>query len=126
MQTFTFTDAQFMSAKEKESVLRSWKRFVKALGNCKFDKFSGGDYSEFPEDLRQPFSIRLYKHLSLHCGGFIAHYNIYGFLGARFGTPSLAQETLKQMRDYPTLPDYADIHKAMLAELDGLPNRLRA
>jgi hypothetical protein len=54
------TDTKFMSAKEKDQVLRAWQRFLK--GGCKFSQFTKA----------------LYSHLTQHCS-FIAHYNRNGF-----------------------------------------------
>ena len=60
-----FTDAQFMTAREKELVLKDWERFLRhGLARAQFTK-------------------RLYEHLHLHCG-FIAHYNIHGFYSEYF------------------------------------------
>jgi hypothetical protein len=60
-----FTDAQFMTAKEKTLVLKNWRTFLKY-------------------GLKQEhFTKRLYQHLHLHCG-FIAHYNIHGFYSTYF------------------------------------------
>jgi len=60
-----FTNAQFMTAREKELVLKNWERFLR-LGLRKAH-----------------FTRRLYEHLHLHCG-FIAHYNIHGFYSEYF------------------------------------------
>jgi hypothetical protein len=65
MQKYAFQDAKFMTAREKELVLKAWIRFLK-------------------HGLRwQDFSHWLYKHLHLHCG-FIAHYNRLGFYETYF------------------------------------------
>jgi hypothetical protein len=56
MKQYRFRDAEFMSAREKELVLKSWVRFLK----------HGMRYEDF--------SRRLYEHLHLHCH-FIAHYD---------------------------------------------------
>ena len=62
-----FTDARFMTAKEKELVLRNWNTFLK-------------------NGLKEEgFAKRLYNHLHLHCG-FIAHYNLHGFYSTYFET----------------------------------------
>ena len=58
-------DTEFMTAKEKEHVLKDWESFLKS--NFK----------------RQYFKERLYKHLILHCS-FIAHYDINGFYSTYF------------------------------------------
>jgi len=65
MQTYAFHDTEFMSAREKELVLKAWVRFLK-------------------HGLRsEDFSRRLYDYLHLHCG-FIAHYNRRGFYDEYF------------------------------------------
>src|SRR5579862_5379428 len=61
-----FCDERFMSAHDKEIVLRDWIRFLKH--GCKF----------------QQFTKALYEHLTLHCS-FIAHYNRLGFHEFYFG-----------------------------------------
>ena len=65
MKQYRFRDAEFMSAREKELVLKSWVRFLK----------HGVRYEDF--------SHRLYEHLHLHCQ-FIAHYNRAGFYQTYF------------------------------------------
>src|SRR6266852_541408 len=62
---YAFHDARFMSAREKELVLKAWVRFLK-------------------RGLRlEDFTDRLYQHLHLHCS-FIAHYNRTGFYAEYF------------------------------------------
>ena len=57
---YKFKDTKFMSAEEKEKVLKNWERFIARFqGKC--------------------FTKRLYDHLHLHCS-FIAHYNRLGFM----------------------------------------------
>jgi len=53
-------DAEFMTAREKEKVLKQWETFLK--NGCRRDLFT------------KP----LYHHLTRHCS-FIAHYDIQGF-----------------------------------------------
>lgn len=65
MQKHSFRDAEFMSRREKDLVLKAWVRFLK--GGLRF-----GD-----------FSRRLYEHLHLHCQ-FIAHYDRAGFYQTYF------------------------------------------
>ena len=60
-----FKDAEFMTAKEKELVLKNWKTFLRH--GLK----------------RQHFTKRLYEHLHLH-SGFIAHYSKDGFYSTYF------------------------------------------
>jgi len=63
--TYTFSDSEFMSAREKELVLKAWVRFLKhGLRSADFTK-------------------RLYGHLIQHCS-FIAHYNRGGFYQTYF------------------------------------------
>jgi hypothetical protein len=62
-------DVEFMTAKEKEKVLRNWNTFIKF-------RFQ-----------RKHFTKALYNHLHLHCS-FIAHYNIDGFHSTYFSNPS--------------------------------------
>jgi hypothetical protein len=71
-----FTDAEFMTANQKTLVFNTWKRFVEAVAAGKT-----GD------ELLKHFKEPLYKHLTLHCGGFIAHYNRDGFFGTYFEEP---------------------------------------
>ena len=59
-------DAEFMTAHEKEMVLKQWKTFVK----------HGFKWSHFTN--------RLYNHLIMHCS-FIAHYSRSGFYSVYFG-----------------------------------------
>ena len=54
---YAFRDVRFLSAREKELVLKAWVRFLKR-GLCWED-----------------FTKRLYEHLHLHCS-FVAHYNV--------------------------------------------------
>ena len=111
-----FTDTEFMSAKEKELVVRQWRTFIKALIECDFDVQTGADYGYFPTCLDRPFTDRLYKHLSLN-EGFIAHYNRRGFLSARFGSRQALEETFTQLERGWVRADYRDIHQALLQEL---------
>lgn len=67
-----FRDEHFMTAAEKEKVLRAWIRFLKS--GC----------------ARTQFTEALYQHLSLHCS-FIAHFDRNGFYNFYFEriTPQL-------------------------------------
>ena len=58
-------DVKFMTAVEKEKVLRSWERFLSS--GCSKTQFSNA----------------LYQHLIMHCS-FIAHYDIHGFYSTYF------------------------------------------
>jgi hypothetical protein len=72
----TFTDAEYMTAGQKTHVFGIWKRFVAAIAAGK----TKGDLFPF-------FTQPLYHHLTLHCGGFIAHYNRLGFFDTYFEEP---------------------------------------
>jgi hypothetical protein len=65
MKQYEFRDTEFMGAREKELVLKSWVRFLK----------HGLRYEDF--------SRRLYEHLHVHCL-FIAHYDRAGFYRTYF------------------------------------------
>ncbi|MBE0426685.1 MAG: hypothetical protein IBX72_08560 [Nitrospirae bacterium] len=56
----SFTDAEWLSAEKKRSIVTQWMNFVKS--GFKPEKFTKA----------------IYEHLHLHCG-FIAHYNLRGF-----------------------------------------------
>ena len=91
-------DSQFMTAREKEKVLKQWISFIK------------NDFR------REKFSTRLYNHLYLHCG-FIANYDRDGFYSTFFVNP---QDTIiflkyfnKKASWVKTLP-YVDINSAMV------------
>jgi hypothetical protein len=114
-----FIDAEFMSAREKEMVLKQWKTFLRALKACDLSQTTGADYGYFPTELDRPFTDRLYKYLSLHCG-FIAHYNRRGFLSARFSERENIRETIKQLERDPGYGGYRDLHQAMLTELQPI------
>jgi len=70
-------DAKFMTAHEKELVLKAWTSFFK--NGLKFEHFTD----------------RLYKHLSLHCS-FIAHYDRSGFYHTYFSEPENTVTFLRQ------------------------------
>jgi hypothetical protein len=94
-----FTDVQFMTAKEKELVLKNWKTFLQH--GLK----------------KEHFTKRLYNHLHLHCG-FIAHYNIHEFYATYF---EAGQDTEKffehfcnySAQNYGANADYDDLNTAM-------------
>ena len=110
-----FTDTEFMSAQEKEKVLKHWKRFIKS-------RFARGSFTK-----------ALYKHLTLHCS-FIAHYNIDCFHDHYFTEPKQTLRFLSQFdpdynfrsveygSDYWLFdPEYIDLNSAMCEAL--LPYR---
>jgi hypothetical protein len=118
-----FTDCEFMSAKEKELVLKQWRTFLKKLIEADFLEVTSCDYGQYPSSLDKPFTERLYKHLSLHCG-FIAHYSRRGFLSSRFGNSATIQETIRQLEQGIPYPGFMDLNKAMVDSLSGLRNKL--
>lgn len=105
-------DTQFMSAAEKERVLKQWERFLK--GGLK----------------QEQFDKALYQHLINHCS-FIAHYDRAGFYSTYFETGDGIRDFLSQFdergADFNGIPnsveygmtywatgDYADINQAMI------------
>jgi len=98
-----FTDAQYMTAKDKETVLKHWKKFI-------INSFQ-----------RKDFTKQLYNHLIQHCG-YIAHFNMEGFYSVYFSSP-LGTKTFvedfsvggeyKYIQGERWLPDYKDIGEKM-------------
>ena len=101
-------DSRFMSAQEKEKVLRQWELFLKSgLSKDKFTK-------------------SLYHHLIQHCS-FIAHYDLHGFYSTYFEEGEDATQFLSQFDNrkgipasveygmiyWYTDPDYNDINSEM-------------
>jgi hypothetical protein len=94
-----FTDAEFMTAQQKEAVLKDWERFLRHRLK------------------RTHFTRNLYEHLHLHCG-FIAHYNIHGFYSTYFEAGQDIERFFEQFcsfaaRNSGTLAEYDDLHAAM-------------
>ncbi len=94
-----FTDVEFMTAKEKELVLKNWKNFLKH--GLK----------------KQHFTKRLYEHLHLHAG-FIAHYNLGTFYSTYFEAGEDTERFFKHFcihsaQNYGANIDYDDLHTAM-------------
>jgi len=94
-----FTDVEFMTAKEKELVLKHWKTFLK-YGLKK-----------------QHFTKRLYEHLHLRCG-FVANFSIYGFYSAYFEAGQDIERFFERFyshlaRSHGVNHDYDDINGAM-------------
>jgi hypothetical protein len=105
-------DSQFMSARQKRSVLRDWHRFLKS-----------GLGSEW-------FTKGLYEHLIQHCS-FIAHYDRAGFYSTYFKSGDdtvrfLSQFDQRQAKEdgipasaeygatYWAKGEYEDINRAMI------------
>lgn len=94
-----FTDVEFMTAKEKELVLKSWKTFLKHALQ------------------KQHFTKRLYEHLHLHCG-YIACYNQSGFYSAYFKAGQDIERFFEHFctytaGNYGANVDYDDLNAAM-------------
>lgn len=101
-------DVKFMTAKEKERVLRAWEGFLKS--GC----------------ARAHFSKSLYHHLMQHCS-FIAHYDINGFYSTYFDEGEDTVRFLSQFDNrngmpksveygwtyWYTDPDYGDLNSEM-------------
>jgi len=113
MTEFKFKDTKYLSAVEKQKVLRQWEAFLKS--GCHKDYFTQA----------------LYHHLTQHCS-FIAHYDRAGFFATYFVEPEDTAHFLSQFDDrkeslrgrpspisieYGTSwtngPDYEDINTAM-------------
>ena len=98
------TDVQFMTAREKELVLKAWKTFL-----------SHGLK-------RKHFTKRLYAHLHLHCG-FIAHYNLDGFYSTYFEAGQDTERFFDRFctssaENYGANADYDDLNTAMREEYE--------
>ena len=107
--TYTFSDSEFMSAREKDLTLKAWVRFLK-------------------HGLRSvDFTERLYHHLMQHCS-FIAHYNRGGFYQTYFES---GEDTARFLSQFDKRGEcrsiesggnwwmegrYADINKALVEE----------
>jgi hypothetical protein len=94
-----FTDVQFMTAKEKELVLKNWKTFLQH--GLK----------------KEHFTKRLYNHLQQHCG-FTAHYDIHGFYATYFEAGQDIERFFEHfctytVGNYGANVDYDDINTAM-------------
>lgn len=89
-----FTDVEFMTAKEKELVLKSWETFLKH--GLK----------------KQHFTKRLYEHLHLH-SGYIAHFSLYGFYSTYFEAGQDILQFFDHFCNYTAIADYRDINAAM-------------
>ena len=111
-----FTDVEFMTAKEKELVLKQWCTFLQY--GCKWEHFTQ----------------RLYEHLTLHCS-FIAHFNRSGFYDVYFTSVDGRRKFFSQFdlsqggesREYGgiswrTREEYADINGEMCRKYLPPPN----
>ncbi len=78
-------DVQFMSAAEKQRVLKQWETFLKYGCQAKH------------------FTKPLYNHLTLHCS-FIAHYSREGFYSTYFESGDDTAHFLKQFDNRKGVP----------------------
>ncbi len=94
-----FTDTKFMTAREKELVLKNWGNFLKhGLQKNHFTK-------------------RLYSYLHLCCG-FIAHYDLSGFYSTYFEAGQDTERFFKHFcihsaHNYGANINYDDLNTAM-------------
>ena len=91
-------DSQFMTAREKEKVLKQWISFIE------------NDFR------KEKFSTRLYNHLHLHCA-FIAHYDKDRFYSTVFVNPQDIIVFLKHFNkeaSWVKMLPYVDINSAMV------------
>lgn len=105
-----FTDVEFMTAKEKELVLKNWETFLKH--GLK----------------KQHFTKRLYEHLHLHCG-YIACYNQSGFYSAYFKAGQDIERFFEHFCTYTVgnfgaNVDYDDLNTAMRQIYDGFKAKI--
>jgi hypothetical protein len=119
-------DTKFMTAKEKELVLKQWKSFVKEAAETKIDDYYTDKYGNTMPLLFKKFTKNLYTHIINHCS-FIAHFNHASFFGYYFGNPERTVDFFKQFDDkqgllsaeygmnyWVTSEDYNDINMAMV------------
>ncbi len=92
-----FTDVRFMTARQKDQVLKNWQTFLR-------------------HGLQQQhFTKRLYEHLHLHCG-FIAHYNLHGFYATYFEAGQDTERFFDAFCAHRAGADYEDLNTAMREE----------
>ncbi len=90
-----FTDAEFMTAQEKQMTYKQWNTFLR-------------------EGLKQEhFTKRIYNHLHLHCG-FIAHYNIDGFYSTYFEAGEDTERFFDNLISDGGYGDTRDLTQAMI------------
>ena len=112
-----FNSVKFMTAKEKQTVYRQWKLFIK---------------NNFKEEY---FKRALYNHLILHCS-FIAHYSKDGFYDYYFNKPEDTIRFFDQFNiekgcesaeyggtGWVNYNDYSDINIAMCRYFSDLPDK---
>ena len=102
-------DSKFMTAVQKEKVLKNWKTFIKKLRtNGTSDNIKSGSFSK-----------ALYNHLYVHCG-FIAHYDIHGFFNMYFTGEShivsFSDQLERHWNQFGLQDTYADLNAEMQKE----------
>jgi len=118
MEERKMKDSQFLSAKEKQRVLKQWMDFL--ASGLKWEKFHEA----------------LYSHLIQHCS-FIAHYNRQGFYGTYFeegeriiqflsqfdkrnaGADGIPRSVEYGMTYWATDADYTDVNGEMIEIASG-------
>lgn len=127
-------DTEFLSAKEKELVLKSWRLFIKSILNGDLEKTEVDRYGNRMPVAFKFFTDRVYKHLSLHCS-FIAHYSRAGFFDTYFTNPEDTLRILTQFGEDPFTSieygssywregDYSDINTEMCRVVTPLFSKL--
>jgi len=117
---YEFNDVEFMTAKEKQLVIKDWFKFLNQLASGNKKEVIDNCGNRVPIVFKD-FTKRLYQHLTLHCS-FIAHYSRYGFFETYFNEPESTQLFLKQFLEGKSIEygshwwlegDHADINHAM-------------
>lgn len=129
-----FKDVEFMTAKEKELVLKSWKNFLTKLLEYKEEVYD--DYGSNLPTLYRSFTERLYTHIMQNCE-FIAHYDRHGFYQNYFADPEDSFNFFQQFdkdkgnnsfeyggRMWLTYEPYMDINQAMCDEFEKVKRTL--
>ena len=119
-----FKDAEFMTAKEKELVLKQWRTFLK--------NYVPGDL----DHIDKHFSKKLYEHLIYHCS-FIAHYNRHMFISFYFNDGDSAMRFFRQfdsdykyqsaeiaMNNWYYYEPYHDLNSAICKEFDKVKEKI--
>jgi len=106
-----FADVEFMTAREKELVLKNWKTFLKHGLQ------------------KQHFTRRLYEYLHLHCG-FVANFSIHSFYSACFEAGQDIERFFERFcshcdRTCGVNHDYDDINTAMHEVYTQYENAIR-
>ena len=104
-----FSTVEFMTASEKEAVLKHWTNLMRWLSA-----------NGVPAQMPKLFTKMIYDHLQLHAVGYIAHFNQAGFWEAQLGSPAAATSFFRELEEHlcprwGALRDYGDINDALLA-----------